>query len=290
MEKKHKIDYKIEGDIELLEFLFAVLKDKSKNNVKSILKRGNVLVNNRPSTQFNLKLKKGDIVEIILQKIADNKEDVEILYEDEDFFIINKPAGILTVTATEIGEKTAYKIVSEYARRNNLGKLNVVHRLDKETSGVLMFVKDDKLKEQMQEVWNEIVTKRGYIALVEGVVKESGRVVNLIAEARTKLMYVTKDPRIGKEAITNYRVIKTGKYHSLLEVDIETGRKNQIRLHLKELGHPIVGDRKYGAKSNPIRRLGLHANVLEFTNPKNGKKYVVEAPMPLEFESLLRRK
>lgn len=290
MEKKHKIDYKIEGDIELLEFLFAVLKDKSKNNVKSILKRGNVLVNNRPSTQFNLKLKKGDIVEIILQKIADNKEDVEILYEDEDFFIINKPAGILTVTATEIGEKTAYKIVSEYARRNNLGKLNVVHRLDKETSGVLMFVKDDKLKEQMQEVWNEIVTKRGYIALVEGVVKESGRVVNLIAEARTKLMYITKDPRIGKEAITNYRVIKTGKYHSLLEVDIETGRKNQIRLHLKELGHPIVGDRKYGAKSNPIRRLGLHANVLEFTNPKNGKKYVVEAPMPLEFESLLRRK
>ena len=103
-------------------------------------------------------------------------------------------------------------------------------------------------------------------------------------------MYITKDPRIGKEAITNYRVIKTGKYHSLLEVDIETGRKNQIRLHLKELGHPIVGDRKYGAKSNPIRRLGLHANVLEFTNPKNGKKYVVEAPMPLEFESLLRRK
>lgn len=290
MEKKHKIEITSQEDIQLLEFLFKNIQGKSKNNIKSILKRGSVLIDGKAVTKFDYMLHPSDKVTIIINKISDNQNDVEILYEDSDFLVINKPVGLLTVAANDTSEKTAFKVVSEHARKNNLGKLHVVHRLDKETSGVLIFTKTEKLKEALQENWNEYVTKRGYVALVEGTIKEDGRIVTLLAETKTKVMYTTNDASIGKEAITNYKVVRYNNKYTLLNINIETGRKNQIRIHLKEMGHPIVGDKKYESSVNPLKRLGLHANILEIKNPLNNKIYKFEAKTPIEFHELVTKR
>lgn len=289
MEKKHKKEFVASKNQLLIDFLKENLESKSKNNIKSILKRGSSVINGKPITQFNYEIKKGDKI-IIQEKIADPINDVEIIYEDKDFFVINKPVGLLTVPANDIYEKTAYKVVSEYARKNNTGNLIVVHRLDKETSGVLVFVKSEKLKQKLQENWNELVLKRGYCALVCGkVLKKEDKITTLIAETRTKIMYTTKNSETGKEAITNYKVIKTNNKYSLLDINIETGRKNQIRLHMKEMGHPIVGDKKYGAPTNPLRRLGLHANILEIKHPITREIFKFTADIPNNFFELLKK-
>lgn len=288
MENKHKKIIKAIKEQILMEFLTEQLPSKSKNNIKSILKRGSVSINGKETTKFDFKIRPKDEITITLNKIIDPVNDLEILYEDKDFFVINKPVGLLTVSADDVSEKTAFKIVNEHSRKHNLGRLIVVHRLDKETSGVLVFVKSEKLKNALQDDWNELVIKRGYIALVCGEVeKKEDRIVTLIAEARTKLMYTTNNKEIGKEAITAYKVIKANRKFSLLDINIETGRKNQIRLHMKEIGHPIVGDKKYDAPGNPIKRLGLHANILEIRHPFTDKIMHFEAETPKEFIQLL---
>lgn len=283
-------EMKVTKDIKLLEFLYENVEGMSKNNIKNLLKRENIIVNGNIKKQFDLQLKVGDTVSVSSKKIADRVSDVEIIYDDKDFFVINKPYGLLTVVAEDTSEKTAFKIVNEYARKNGVGKLHVLHRLDKETSGVLVFTKSDKLKNCLQDDWNDLVTKRGYIALVEGKVeKKEDRIVSYLAETKTKVMYATENKENGKEAITNYKVIKQNSKYSLLTIDIETGRKNQIRVHLKDMGHPIIGDKKYNSKTNPIKRLGLHANSLEIRNPLNDKVYNFEAEIPREFKALFEK-
>ena len=213
---------------------------------------------------------------------------IDILYEDKEIIVVNKPAGLLCISTEKQKEKTMYHMVSTYLKKSNpRSKVYIVHRLDKDTSGIVVFAKNVSMKLALQNNWNEIVTKRGYVALVEGnVEKDKGVVKSYLKETKTLLVYSTND-KSGKLAITEYRKLICNSLYTLLDINIKTGRKNQIRVHMKDIGNVIVGDKKYGAKQNPIRRLCLHANVLEFIHPLNKKKLYFETDIPDNFIKLI---
>lgn len=219
------------------------------------------------------------------------KDRLDIIYEDKEIIVINKPAHLLTVGTEDEKFNTLYYKVSEYVKKKHKSnKIFIVHRLDKDTSGIVLFAKTEEMKKLLQDNWNEIATNREYIAIVEGNVKnDSGRIEEYLKETKTLLTYSTKD-KDGKLAITNYEVLLRDKGVSVLKINIETGRKNQIRVAMQWLGHPIIGDKKYGSKKNLIRRLGLHASTLEIINPKTKKKMEFIAKIPREFRIFLDNK
>lgn len=269
----------VEKSCELMEFLISNLQGKSRNNIKSLLKYKQVKVNGVPVSQFNYKLNIGDVVEISKYR---NDDDLEVLYEDEYLLAINKPANVLSVRNNK-GEYSAISMIYKYLQKSTVNPdVYVLHRLDKATSGVFVVAKNEKVQKQMQDNWNEVVTFRGYYALVEGDDFKSGRIESKLTENKEGLVYSTEGE--GKLAITNYKVMKRNKGCSLLDVNIETGRKNQIRAHLKELGHPILGDLKYGKKSPFISRLALHSYRLVFTHPITNKRLDIKCDMPKEFK------
>lgn len=288
--KYQNLEFVVENNTQLLEYLFAKITNKSKNNIKSLLARGNVLVDGKVTTQFNYSLHRNQKVTIkwgiIEDKIKNDK--IDIIYEDDDLIAINKPAGLLSIATEDNKERTAYHLVMEYVkRRNSQGKVFIVHRLDRDTSGVLVIAKNERMKLLLQENWNEIVKVRGYIAIVSGKLnKKTDTIKSWLKETKTQLVYSSHRSGDGKEAITHYTVLKENEKYSMLDVKIDTGRKNQIRVHMKDIGHPVIGDRKYDFISSPIKRLGLHANILEFVNPITKKTIHLEAPMPREFKKL----
>ena len=177
-------------------------------------------------------------------------------------------------------------MVSDYVKSNNKrGFIFVVHRLDQDTSGILMFCKNEKIRDKLQENWNNVVKKRGYIALVDGKINGTGTIRSFLMEDKRQFVYSSKNG-IGKEAITHYSVIKNNSNYSMLQVFIDTGRRNQIRVHLSEHGFPIVGDKKYRCKTNPIKRLCLHANILEFIHPVSKKIISIKCEVPDNFNQL----
>lgn len=270
----------------LIDFLKENIKNKSKNNIKSILKRGSVYVDGKLITKHDYVLKPNQTVNIKLNVSIDS---IDIIYEDKDLIVINKPSGLLSISTEKEKSKTAYYIVSNYLKsKNKNAKIFVIHRLDKDTSGVLMFAKNEKIKHLFQDNWEKIVIKRGYIAVVEGVLKKEGTIKSYLDENKNLVVYSTKNKKDGKLAITRYNVTRTNDNYSLLNVEIDTGRKNQIRVHMHDIGHPIVGDEKYGSKLNPINRLGLHANELILKNPITNKIMTFEAEIPSEFNNLFR--
>ena len=275
--------YLIEKDILLIE---SLLNHYSKKNAKNLLKYKQVKVNGIVTSQFNYQLKKGD--EIVVGKGSFSKTNLDILYEDDELIVINKPSGLLSIAGGNEKEKTAYHLVGEYLKsKNNKAKVFVVHRLDKDTSGVLMFAKNEIIKNKLQNNWNEIVYKRGYLAIVEGKLdKKKGQIKNYLDESKTQMVYVSNH-RKGKLAITNYQVLKESRYNSLLEIFLDTGRKNQIRVHMQYLGHSIVGDKKYGAATNPLKRMGLHSHVFAFVHPDTKVKMEFKAAMPEVFKKCL---
>lgn len=216
------------------------------------------------------------------------KEKLDILYEDKYFIAVNKKSGLLTIATRLEKEKTLYHQVSEYVKKQHKSnKIFIIHRLDKDTSGIILFAKNYEIKDKMQSSWNNV--KRKYIALVEGKVKKEHDIIkSYIAETKTLKSFSTKDSKKGKLAITEYEKIQENKEYTMLEINILTGRKNQIRLHLSDIGNPIVGDKKYNAKKNPIRRMCLHAKYLEFTHPKTNQKIIIETKMPKHFEMLIK--
>lgn len=219
------------------------------------------------------------------------KDRLDIIYEDKEIIVINKPAHLLTVGTEDEKYNTLYYKVSEYVKKKHKSnKIFIVHRLDKDTSGVVLFAKTEEMKKLLQENWNDLTTKREYIAIVEGNVKSNeGRIEEYLKETKTLLTYSTKD-KDGKLAITNYKVLLRDKGVSVLNINIETGRKNQIRVAMQGLGHPIIGDKKYGSKKNLIRRLGLHAITLEITHPKTKKQMEFTASIPHEFKIFMDTK
>ena len=247
-----------------------------------------VMVNDKVITNSSYILNKGDIVEISYEKKVIPKYDLDILYEDEYLIAINKPCGLLSISNDKEKDITAYRMVSDYVKSNNKKNfIFVLHRLDQDTSGVLMFSKNEKIRDRMQDNWNNVVKKRGYIAVVDGKLSGSGTFRSFLMEDRRQFVYSSKNG-MGKEAITHYSVINNNKDYSMLQVFIDTGRRNQIRVHLSEHAYPIVGDKKYRCKSNPIKRLCLHANILEFIHPVSKKIISIKCDIPGEFNKLVK--
>lgn len=282
-------DYVVRGTTILLDFLLATLKDQSRNNVKNLLTRKHILVNGSVVSQYNYELYSKDIVSIcknpcfnkeVVRHSNRNSIKLDIIYEDENIIVINKPAGLLSIASDNEKVDTAYRLVLDYIKKNNpRNRVFVTHRIDKETSGVLLFSKNEKLKNDLQDNWNTLVTKRGYYALVEGKVeKKEDTIVNYLLETSTNIMYASNDKRNGKKAITHYKVLKANNKYSLLDVNIDSGRKNQIRVALSNINHPIVGDEKYGNKYTPIKRLGLHAYELDIKILDKEYKFVAKIP------------
>ena len=229
----------------LLDYLYTHL-NMPKKRIKQYLTHGSVYVNDQKMTQYDYPLVIGMNIVIDTNR-SGKKLPFDILFEDDHIIVINKPGGLLTIATSKEKEKTLYHIVREYLiQKDRRAKIFVVHRLDKDTSGIVLFAKDEKTKHQLQEHWNEYVCLREYVAVVEGTLPtSSGRIVQKLKETKTNLVYVTKKED-GKEAITNYEVIKENKKYSLVKVCLETGRKNQIRVAFSSLQQPILGDEKYG--------------------------------------------
>ena len=285
-EKKQTIT--IDKEISLLEAIFEFKKDISKKSIKNFIKNNMVKVNGNITTNSSYMLNKNDIVEKSYEKRIIPNYDLDILYEDEYLIAVNKPCGLLSISNDKEKIITAYRMVSDYVKSNNKKNyIFVVHRLDQDTSGVLLFCKNEKIRDKMQENWNNIVKKRGYIAIVDGKITGNGTIHTFLMEDRRQFVYSSKNG-IGKEAITHYSSIKNNNKYSMLQVFIDTGRRNQIRVHLSEHGYPIVGDKKYRCKTNPIKRLCLHANMLEFTHPVSKKIVSIKCDVPSEFRKLVK--
>ncbi len=207
---------------------------------------------------------------------------LNIVYEDKFLLIVNKPAKMLTISTNKGNEPNLYSEVYDYLHKKNQ-KVFIVNRLDKDTSGLVVFAKNENVKYLMQNNWEHV--ERKYYAVVEGVIKESGMVESYLKETKTLLTYSTND-KAGKYAKTIYEIVKSNKKYTLLEINILTGRKNQIRVHMQDINHPIIGDKKYGSKINPINRMCLHAYYLNFIHPVNKEAIVLSIPMPKEFNKL----
>lgn len=278
-------EYPVKRDCELLEFLLETFKGQSRNSVKSLLGSHRVTVDGAPVTQFNFKLVPGDTIIISSSPIRKKtRSNLPIIYEDEEIIVINKPSGLLSIASDKEKGSTAYRMLSDYVQQKDKhNRVFVVHRLDEDTSGVLMVAKNPKIQQALQDNWNDIVTKRGYYAIVEGSMpQKSGTIKSYLKKNAQNMMYSSKDKN-GQLSVTHYNVMQDNGEYSLLDVNIDTGRKNQIRVHLGDLGHHVIGDDKYGDPANPIKRLGLHAYCLELTHPITGKKMKFTAPTPKEF-------
>lgn len=216
------------------------------------------------------------------------KEKLNILYEDKYLIVIEKPSGLLTIGTIKERENTLYKKVSDYVKKQHKSnKIFIVHRLDKDTSGIILFAKNEEVKRKLQRDWDKTIRK--YIALVEGNVTKNGIIKNYLGETKTLKTFITNNKNLGKLAITKYYVLKNAKEYCLLNIEILTGRKNQIRVHMESINHSIVGDKKYGSKKNPIRRLCLHANYLEFIHPITNKKIIINSNYPIIFDKLINK-
>jgi len=238
---------------------------------------------------------------------------LELIYEDDCLLVVDKPDGLLTMSAGRDGEETAYRIVTDYVRskkpsgrRGRCGnRIFIIHRLDRETSGILLFAKTEEIKHALQDDWNNVVLERKYIAAVEGIpARKEGTIVSWLHD-NPSTMKVTSSPfdNGGKKAVTHYRVIREMRRrdnadagrrqgqsrptdYALVEFELETGRKNQIRVHAADIGHPVAGDRKYGAKTNPLGRLALHAMSISFIHPTTGQTMKFNTGIPKSFKRL----
>ena len=301
MKRKQDTSYRVEEVSELLPFLLIKMGGMTRTSIKQLLGQRRVTVNNVIQTRHDTPLRKGDIITIESGRgnVELRHPKLRVVYEDDALIVVEKKNGLLTVPVkADSKETTVFSILKEYVRKqSHRNTVHVVHGLDRETSGLLVFAKSPELQEYMRTYWRQLVTKRSYVALVEGKLeKNEGKITSWLTEdSRTALVSSSPVDNGGQLAITNYKVLKESALqtdeadlkteYSLVELNLETGRTNQIRVHMASMGHPVVGDRKYGHgnESSPIDRLCLHARVLEFIHPMTEKKVRFEAPMPKEF-------
>ena len=290
-------EFAVTDTCRLLPFLLRNLKKCSRNNVKSLLVHKQVFVDGSCVTHHDYSLHPGQKVLIKHSMIRDSgsKNSLDIIFEDQDIIVINKQAGLLSISSEKEKKHTAYHMLMDHVRESDPGNhIFIVHRLDRDTSGLMLFAKNQKMKLALQENWTELLLSRGYMAVVEGRPSSSeGSVISWLKETKTHLMYSSHTKGDGQQAITNYKVIKSSGKVSILDIRIETGRKNQIRVHMKDIGHPVAGDKKYGAATNPFRgkgclsgRLGLHASVLIIKHPTTGKEMKFESCVPKNFNKV----
>jgi len=262
----------------------------TKPYVKGLLTRGQILVDGERCTDYARSLLPGQQITVLHRApVISEKPDIPIIYEDDDMIVIDKPAGMLTISTDKERANTAYYIVNDYMKsRAKSGRVFIVHRLDRETSGVMLLAKNERTKYALQERWEELALRRGYVAVVEGkVLPPEGKITSWLKQTKTMWVYSSKQKGDGKLAVTNYCTLQSADSHSLLYISLETGRKNQIRVHMKDIGHPIVGDKKYGAFTNPAGRLCLHASVLAIKHPSTDEELRFESIVPGTFMKVM---
>ena len=278
---------------ELMAFLIAQLPGKNRNNIKSLLGNKQILIDGKVYTQFNHPVLPGQVVTVAANRAPEISQyrGLTILFDDQYLIVINKQAGLLSMSTNRERDRTAYGILSDYVKKvdpNNM--VFIIHRLDRETSGVMMYAKSEKVQRLMQESWNDTTKERTYVALVEGIPDPpTGTVSSYLHESKALIVYSSQNPDSGRLSVTNYAVRKAGENYALLELELETGRKNQIRVHMQDIGYPIAGDSKYGAATNPIGRLGLHAERLAFEHPITGERMQFDAPVPKLFLAMVKQ-
>jgi 23S rRNA pseudouridine1911/1915/1917 synthase len=263
--------------------LHALFPGASGRTIKQWLERGRVRVNGAVVRRGDIAVGPGARVELGAPPPATIPAPLRLIHEDADLLVIDKPPGLLTIADLTERERTVYRLLRDWMESRGAGRIFIVHRLDRETSGVLVVARTAKAKEVLQEQFHARTPERCYVARVEGVVpEERGTLASRLVEDRALRVRPTRDRRQGREAITRYRVLERGEDTTMLELTLETGRRGQIRAQLAALGHPIVGDRAYGSRRNPLRRVCLHATRLGFTHP-DGRRVVFESPPPSRF-------
>lgn len=273
---------------QLLAFVSEKMPERSRNDIKKWLRFGHMMADGVVTTAFDAPIPPGAEAKVNVSRpfVTLRHPRLQLVYEDDDVIVINKGYGLLSVgTQNHKKEISAYDIVRNYIKEQDpRNKLFIVHRLDRDTSGLMMFAKSQEAQETLRHNWNNMVLDRLYVALLEGYLKDdSGFVKSHLAENSQYVVYSTDNPEEGKLAVTRYKVLKRGHGLSLVEFSLDTGRKNQIRVHASELGHPISGDRKYGAKESRLHRLCLHARTLRFAHPITRKDMNFELPIPAKF-------
>ena len=285
---------KIKTPSNLVDYLLGLGYTKTK--VKQLLKHRAIAVNGRTAMRPDQRLSPNDVV-VLDARPKPGAEILEealigVIYEDDAVIVVNKPPGLLTIATEKEKKETAYYLLNAYFKArvpSRPDRVFIVHRLDRETSGLIVFAKDEAAKLRMQKDWNG--AEKRYYAVVEGVPKDrEGKIESYLGETAALKVYSAPGGQESQRAITRYRVVKAGDGHALLDVLLETGKKHQIRVHLADLGCPVLGDKKYGAKTNPIRRIALHAYHLSFTHPVTGKRMLFTTPLPKAFETLFRRR
>ena len=287
-------DFFVREPMELMEFLASKMPQASRTKLKSLLTKRVVFVDNVITTQYDLPLQPGMKVQISRDKHTHEFRSnlLRIVYEDAYLIVVEKREGLLSVGTERERERTASTILNEYLRRQDRrSRVYVVHRLDRDTSGLMMFAKDEKTQHTLRDNWHELVFDRRYVAVVTGEMERDRGTVHSWLTDRTLYVHSSPVDDGGKESVTHYRTIKRTKGLSLVELHLETGRKNQIRVHMQDLGHPVVGDGRYGLEDfNPIGRLALHAFKLCFHHPVTGEEMRFETPYPAEFKKLFAQK
>ena len=276
----------------LLAFVEKRLADHSKTKVKSMLKHNQFAVNSMPTSQFDTPLEDGDKVSVNFTKSfrVFSSPRIKLVYEDNDILVINKGYGVLSMGTDNIKEGTAYSIMREYVKYSDpRAKVFIVHRLDRDTSGLMMLAKTMEAKDTMQHNWNNMVLNRKYVAVVEGVIPDDeGVVKSYLAETAQFEVYSTQDPTKGQLAITRYKVLKRSSGYTLVELELDTGRKNQIRVHMKHIRHPLPGDFLYNPDYHVINRQALHSFRLAFQHPITRETMDFTAPIPDDMRTILK--
>ncbi|MGZ4779673.1 MAG: RluA family pseudouridine synthase [Thermoanaerobaculia bacterium] len=276
----------------LLDALAALFPDASRTTLRQMLQTRRVRVNGELEIDAKRALEPRDEIVVLSRAEAVTlPPSLTLLHEDDDVIVVIKANGLLTVPTEREKEETAQALLNEYLRQKGGGHIHVVHRLDRETSGVMIFAKNFKTREALKEKFAEHDIDRVYVAIVEGKMNPPQGTIasNLLERPNLRMESVKRHPN-AKAAITHYQTKEVAGPYSLLEVTLETGRKNQIRAHLSEAGHPVIGDAFYGSRVNPLQRLGLHAELLGFTHPTSGKRMRFTAPVPRSFRTLFPAK
>lgn len=279
-----------EKTIGLMEYAFTILPDAKRVDIKKWLKYNHFAINGKIQNSFDAPVAPGDVVELNFTRpfTVFSHPRIKIVYEDDDIIVVDKGYGLLSV-GTESSKKsnveTAYSILRQYVKsKHPSNKIFIVHRLDRDTSGLMIFAKTMEAKENLQHNWNNMVLQRKYVALLDGEMEEQSGVIRThLAETSQHEVYSTENGDEGKLAVTRYRVRKKGKGHTLAEFSLDTGRKNQIRVHARDLGCPITGDKKYGKGAGPLHRLALHAETIRFAHPITKMDMNFTSPVPSQF-------
>ena len=290
---KTLLTFNVVNEAILIDFIMEKMHGISRNRAKALIVNRVVLVNNAITTHPLTELKPGAVVQLdrSKHKHAFHSKDLDIVYEDPYLLVIDKHPGLLSMS-NNTRQLTAQTVLNRYLEKGGgRNTSHIVHRLDRDTSGLMVYAKDVQTQQTFVDGWQELVADRRYIALVEGVFeKPQGCVRSWLTEDKRFITHSNPTDNGGKYAVTHYNVLMSSNGYSLVECVLETGRKNQIRVHMAELGHPVVGDAKYGSKNDPMRRLGLHAYMLCFTHPVTGKRLRFETPVPACFEKCLNEK